>query len=240
VGDQGASEGRSVKIDHEIMGVLSVAEVTGNALKLVGQLDRKLYERANKVLEAAGGKWDRRAKAHLFAGDAAARVDQMLLTGEIVIPKDEFEFFPTPTAVVERLLDLADIKPGMLVMEPSAGKGAIALPVAALGATVDCCELMPQNHAFLLAEKSLRTVVQADFLQVPAEPYYHRVVMNPPFSRQADIKHVQHALRFLKPDGLLVAVMAAGVEFRQDRLANEFRALVEGRGGEIERLGPRR
>jgi 16S rRNA G1207 methylase RsmC len=35
--------------------------------------------------------------------------------------------------------------------------------------------------------------------------------MNPPFARQADIHHVNHALKFLKPDGLLVSVMSAGV-----------------------------
>lgn len=224
-----------MKIDQDVMAVLSVAEVSGNALTLVGQLDRKLYERTNKVLEAAGGKWNRKAKAHLFEGEAAARVDQMLLTGEVVIPKDEFEFFPTPADVAEQVLQLASIDVGMRVLEPSAGRGALVDALNGLVA-VDCIEMMPANAEHLRSLGWLNAVNEADFLTVEPNPIYDRVVMNPPFSRQADIKHVHHALRFLKPGGRLVAIMAAGVEFRQDKLATGFRALVEERGGEIERL----
>lgn len=67
------------------------------------QLDRKLYGRTNKVLEA-GGKWNRKAKAHIFPGDATARVDEILLTGSVEVPKDEFNFFPTPPEIVRRLV----------------------------------------------------------------------------------------------------------------------------------------
>ncbi|MEQ8349820.1 MAG: hypothetical protein RIB84_01100 [Sneathiellaceae bacterium] len=56
---------------------------------------------------------------------------------------------------------------------------------------------------------------------------YDRIVMNPPFDRQRDIDHVMHALRFLKPDGYLVAIMSAGTEFRETRKATSFRALME-------------
>jgi type I restriction-modification system DNA methylase subunit len=60
--------------------------------------------------------------------------------------------------------------------------------------------------------------------------------MNPPFADQQDIRHVEHALRFLKPGGRLVAIMSAGVSFRQDRQATTFRELVEGCDGTIEPL----
>jgi hypothetical protein len=43
-------------------------------------------------------------------------------------------------------------------------------------------------------------------------------------------------LRFLKPDGRLVAIMSAGVSFRQDKRTTAFRKLVEERGGMIEPL----
>lgn len=55
-----------MRVDDEVLAVLSRAETNGFELKLTGQLDRKLYERTNKVLEAAGGKWSRKAKAHIF------------------------------------------------------------------------------------------------------------------------------------------------------------------------------
>lgn len=227
-----------MKIEKDVLAVLSAAAVSGNALTLTGQLDRKLYERTNKVLEAAGGKWQRKAKAHVFETDATDRIDQIILTGEVEVPKDEFNFFPSPPAVVERLLALADIRPGMTVLEPSAGTGAIAWPCAATGALVDCYEIQ-QGNAFALAMGAphpLGRTAVADFLTVVPERAYDRVVMNPPFLRQADIKHVLHALRFLKPDGRLVAVMSAGVTFRSDFRASTFRSMVEACGGRIEAL----
>lgn len=60
--------------------------------------------------------------------------------------------------------------------------------------------------------------------------------MNPPFSRQADIKHVSHALKFLKPNGRLVSVMASSMTFRSNKLTTEFRELIDLRNGWIEKL----
>lgn len=225
-----------MKLDDEVLAVLSRATVAGKALTLTGQLDRKLYERTNKALEAAGGKWDRKAKAHLFGAEAAERVEQMLATGQVEVPKDEFNYFPSPPAVVKRLLQLADIKSGMRVLEPSAGKGAIAYACADAGATVDCYELMEANFAALAGDQRLGPVRHMDFLAQAPEASYDRVVMNPPFMKQLDIKHVLHALKFLKPTGLLVSVMASSVTFRDNKLTQDFRDLVRARGGDIEAL----
>lgn len=213
-----------MKVTTDVLEVLDRAETDGPALTLVGQLDRSLYTRTNKVLEAAGGKWNRKARAHLFDGDAADAIEQVILTGEITTPQ-EFGYFPTPPAVVERLLDLADLAPGMTVLEPSAGTGAIAGPAAARGCHVDCIEI-DHKRALAISDAGIgRDLAVADFLTVEPSPDYDRVVMNPPFARQADIAHVTHARRFLRPGGLLVSVMAAGVLFRQGR-AEEFRRLV--------------
>ena len=225
-----------MRIDDEVLAVLSAAEATGNNVVLTGQLDRKLYERTNKVLEAAGGKWNKKAKAHVFEAEAAERMDQIILSGMVEVPKDEFNFFPSPPAVVERLMDLADIERGMRVLEPSAGKGAIAYACADLGATVDCYELMEANFVALAGDPKLGPVTKADFLTVKPGPIYDRVVMNPPFLKQSDIKHVLHAHKFLQPDGLLVAVMSAGVEFRTDARTTAFKNFLEEHGGHIEQL----
>lgn len=102
-----------MRIDDEVLAVLSAAQTEGCNVFLPGQLDRKLYERTNKVLEAAGGKWNRKARAHVFAADASDRMAQIILSGSVEVPKDEFNFFPSTPAVVARLLELADIEPGM-------------------------------------------------------------------------------------------------------------------------------
>ena len=225
-----------MRVQNDVLAVLSRAETNGNALMLVGQLERNMYTRTNKVLEAAGGKWNRKAKAHLFDVEAATRIDQIILSGEVEVPKDEFNFFPSPPEVVARLMTLARVQPGMRVLEPSAGKGAIAYACADAGATVDCIELMEANFVALSGDARLGSVRHMDFLALAPEPIYDRVAMNPPFSRQADIKHVLHALRFLKPRGLLVSVMAAGLTFRDNKLTQDFRDMIRERGGNIEAL----
>ena len=225
-----------MKISDDVLTELSAAAVDGNQLFLTDRMDRSLYQRVNKIIEAAGGKWNRKAKAHVFDSDAATRIDQIILTGEVEIPRDEFDFFPTPPDVVAMLLERAQIKPGMTVLEPSAGHGAIAAACKDAGAFVDCVEVNPSNTDHLSFQ--FRSVTICDFLTIlPMErSTYDRVVMNPPFSKQADIKHVLHALQFLNNDGILVAVMSAGVKFRQNKLTASFRELVESRGGTIEDL----
>lgn len=225
-------------VDNEVLNVLSAAECIGNNLKLTGQLDRNLYTRTNKVLEAAGGKWNRKAQAHIFEVEAAERIEQIILTGDVVVPKDDFEFFPTPPNIAERVIELAEIKNGMSVLEPSAGKGALAVAAkhAANDVYIDMCELMPDNNSYL---KSLNIGLVADprdFLLTNPTPTYDRVVMNPPFGRQADIKHVSHALKFLNPGGKLVSVMASSVTFRNNKLTTDFRELIKSKGGWIEEL----
>ena len=127
----------------------------------------------------------------------------------------------------------------MTVLEPSAGDGAIAGLAVRLGATVDCVELCGQlaDRLARLRPVSLGQVRRLP-VEVAPEPVYDRVLMNPPFAGQADIRHVTHALGFLKPGGLLVAVMSAGVTFREDKLAAGLRELVTERGGRIDPLPP--
>jgi predicted RNA methylase len=225
-----------MRINDDVLEVLSRAKVDGPQLYLQGQLDRNMYVSVNKVLEAAGGKWNKKAKAHVFDSDAETRIDEIILSGEVEVPKDEFNYFPTPPSVVDRLMEIADIEPGMLVLEPSAGRGAIAGACADAGAVVDCCELMRENYLALCGDIRLRHVRPMDFLELSPVPDYDRVVMNPPFAKQQDIKHVNHALGFLKDGGLLVSVMASSVTFRDNRLTQEFRDLIRSRGGDIEAL----
>lgn len=227
-----------MKVDNEVLGVLDKATTTGKALVLNGQLDRKLYERTTKVLEAAGGKWNRSAKAHLFGSDAADCMEQIILTGEVTIPQD-FGYFPTPPAVVRRVMELAEISDDMLVLEPSAGQGnlAVAASKQANGVMVDAIELLSKNvDALIELNSHLSGIQEADFLALTPKAIYDRVVMNPPFAKQDDIRHVLHALKFLKPDGLLVSVMPSSVTFRDNKLTTEFRALIRQRGGDIEAL----
>jgi predicted RNA methylase len=224
-----------MRIADDVLAALSTVECDGNALRLVGTLDRKLYLRVNDVLEAAGGKWNRKSKAHIFEGSAAEAIDAVIVAGEITTKKtlqQQFGYFPTPAPLAEQLVDLAEVEAGMDCLEPSAGRGAIAGPLRARGCRLLCVEVLPDNAAAL---REFAVTLEADFLTLDPADYvqFDRVVMNPPFAMQADIKHVMHARQFLRPGGILVSVMSAGVMFREDNRARTFREWIAFRGGSI-------
>src|SRR3546814_1046657 len=102
-----------------------------------------------------------------------------------------------------------------------------------------CSSELPENMKVLQEKGFARKLYQGDFLSMtpaPLDREYDRVIMNPPFERRADIRHVNHASTFLKPNGLLVSVMSAGLLYRQDGLTRDFRDLVRSRSGLIEEL----
>ena len=223
-----------MKIDHDVMNVLAAARLDGDALTLTGQLDRTLYGRTNAVIEAAGGKWSRRDKAHIFAGEAAMALEQVFATGEITTSK-ELGFFETQGAALDMLITAARIERGMTVLEPSAGAGAIAQRARSLGAKLYCIEIDPAR-ARLLEAAQFEPVICGDFLQMAQVAEFDRVSMNPPFAvpsdRRADLAHVRHAFGFLKPGGRLAAIMSAGISFRQDGISAAFRAWADARHAE--------
>ena len=227
-----------MKLADDILTVLRErTAIDGTHLVLTGpRMDPKLYQRVNEVLEAVGGRWTTSVQAHVFPIDADQALAPVLESGEVVTLREkrqQAQYFPTPAAVVQRVIELADLRPGLEVLEPSAGSGAIASAAATTGAVIDCIEREPGYAALLAEEQAARTLTVADFLTLPPRPIYDRVVMNPPFTKGADMQHVEHALRFLKPNGLLVSVMSWAVTFHGRKTA-KFRALVEARGGTVE------
>jgi predicted RNA methylase len=224
-----------MNIDSAVLDVLSNATMDGNSLKLTGQLDRPLYVATNKVLEAAGGKWNRKAQAHLFDSEASEIMDQIILTGKVLNKKQELGYFPTPRPVIDRMLEAAGITFDMSVLEPSCGQGAIVWELVKITPNVECYEIDPENATEMLRHV-LVPVTVGDFLSFQPTPIFDRVLMNPPFSRQQDILHVNHAMRFLKPGGRLVSVMSASVTFRTNKLTVAFREALKAHNGTIEVL----
>jgi len=142
-------------------------------------------------------------------------------------------YFPTPRAVVDQMLDRADIPDGSCdVLEPEGGSGAIldAVRERFPNATLTTYE----RHASLRDVLTLKgyTLAGSDFMEVKAAPRFDRVLMNPPFENGQDAEHVRHAFGMLRSGGRLVAIMSPGPFFRSDRRSQDFRAWFDGRGGE--------
>lgn len=172
-------------------------------------------ERAARRARILGGTEPRPSVQHIV-------VDQLFVSGP---------------ALSAQAAGLADIHPGLRVLDPSAGTGdllaavATNCPAAVLRGIDVEARLAPALQARL---PGLQLTV-ADFLDCTPEAFglVDRIVMNPPFRNGADVAHIEHALRFLAPGGRLVAICANG-----PRQQSRLRPLVEASGGSWEALPP--
>lgn len=233
-----------MRIDNQVADVLANSRVDGELLYLPNrQLDRHLYVRVNKVLEAIGGKWKGgKVNAHIFPECPEDIIEEILHTGQYTDQKKELQFYETPAGLVDLMVTLADytFHPNgfayQSTLEPSAGHGAIAA-------------LIPKNPFNTLLDIDMKkcgvlsnkfegefNIECADFMKWEPKIKYDRVLMNPPFSRQQDIDHVTRALGFLSDSGLLVAIMSASVLYRTNKKTVEFREMIGALGGRIKEL----
>lgn len=198
------------------------------------------WAHVKEVFTALGAKWVTGKPGgfkFLPSDDGKEKMRLALETGEIYDPKAA-GFFPTPDGLAERLVKLADLQPGELVLEPSAGRGAIARAVKRVcpRAHVMCVELMPDNRAEL--ERQGFKLVGDDFMTLDKEliPTPDAVIMNPPFSGQDDIRHIRRAWEFLESGGRLVSAASGSVGTREDRTTLDFQEWVLKKGGIIQQL----
>jgi predicted RNA methylase len=224
------------KISQDVLKVLDAATIDGALLMLNGNLDRKLYVETNKVIEAAGGKWNRSKKAHVFDGEAMDAIEPIILTGEYRLTKQDFGQFDTPEDLAASVVKLAMVDEGIHVLEPNIGIGRIAQAAERCGGIIHGFEIDVSRAAKAQALLPKSNIKVADFLQEEVDPHFDRVVMNPPFAKQDDIRHVLHAFPFLKAGGRLVAIMSNSVMFRDNKLTKDFRDFVAMRGGTIDAL----
>lgn len=158
---------------------------------------------------------------------------EMALAGQQV----GVDFFPTPKPLAERMAELADIRPGMLVLEPSAGKGNLADVAKAMGGQVDVVEISDALRKVLEAKGY--PIVERDFEDYHPGEVYDRIIMNPPFGRgtdRQDAAHIQRAFAMLKPGGKLVAIAGEGVFNGADQAAAAFRDWLSAHGATVEKL----
>jgi predicted RNA methylase len=204
-------------IPPDTIEALKLIEVNGTAAKITEPLDRKLYEKVNKALAALGGTWSRQKQSHEFDEDPSITIADAITTGEIEVikdPKQIFQFYETPYNVAENMIDsLHGYR--LSILEPSAGSGRIANVAVNKKHVVAAVEIQPEFKKRL--EAICLAVIIGDFLDVMPGEYYggfDAIVMNPPFCRHQDIKHVLHAWKFLRPGGQMRAIVSPSFTFK--------------------------
>jgi phospholipid N-methyltransferase len=147
------------------------------------------------------------------------------------------QLFVTPPELAEKMVDYADLEPGLTVLEPSIGTGNLVTAVLDKVDTevfgyeinLDLCNALRQKFPSYKLQ-----VRQSDFLAIESPETevmkFPRIVMNPPFKNGDDIKHIKHALTFLAPGGKLVALCANGPRQREQlmSIADHWEDLPEG------------
>ena len=111
----------------------------------------------------------------------------------------------------------ADLKKTDVVLEPSAGRGAIVERILPLVKKVEMCELMPENREHLEKEKGYE-VAWGDFLALNTSWKYDKIIANPPFTKNQDIDHVLKMYEHLNPKGRIVTIMSSSwVDGKQNK-----------------------
>lgn len=128
----------------------------------------------------------------------------------------DLQYYPTPSAVVDRIAhDLGNLS-GKLVLEPSCGCGRIMDRMKRAGA--DCIGVEVDAGRAAQAKAKGHKVIITNFLDTAPDPRFDIVAMNPPFYGRHYAKHVRHALRFLKPGGKLVSILPATARYDHGEL----------------------
>lgn len=223
-----------IQLSDMVKDTLREATVDGNYINIgpVGSLSREDYEEVNKAITALGGKWNRGKKCHVFPGPVADVLHDVLMAGEILDTKKEFQFFETPNELANRMAEALDIQDGMKIFEPSAGRGRLLDAVIAVSQKVSVMafEIQPDLVKVLQGKYHGVSVIQRDFLTVKPYPVFDGVIMNPPFTGGQDIEHIRRAMEWLKPGGKLVAICSPGYTFRSDAKHADFRGWTQDMG----------
>jgi len=142
------------------------------------------------------------------------------------------DFYPTPPQVISQLLNGIDIE-GMVILEPSAGKGNIVDALNNLGAKqVLTFEIEPDLQKIIESKSKL---LGADFLECTKEQISHVniIIANPPFSNAG--KHILHAWE-IAPEGCTIISLCntntINVDYTSQR--RQLNRIIESYGSTLE------
>ena len=202
------------------------------------------YDDMKYRLERLGGHWRERFGGFVFGLDPipALRKEDTWKPVE----HDQYsrwkimrQFYPTPADLAEYVVKLAEIEPHHMVLEPSAGSGALLKPLGRKNNIV-AIEI-DANLATGLKEKNYDCVINSSFEDAVKNEtvgrWFDRVIMNPPFGpRQLDIKHILLAYELLVPDGILVAIMSENDLYYNTPLTQKFNEFLKCVNAHIEEV----
>lgn len=206
---------------NSINAAFESANIDNNSISFPQQMTPKMFTKVKNMITNLRGKYVSKGDIGCFelTFNPTGIVHKFLTTNEWP-KKNPFALFPTPMSIINYALEYtfagANEWTGyelVRIFEPSAGTGsfidAVVEDFAKYGVPVDvvCAEIDPVNIE-ILKGKGYK-VIEGDFLNIEVDSLekFDLIITNPPFLSQTYIHHVNHAQRFLKKYGKMMAVL---------------------------------
>lgn len=216
-----------VKLSEFWKKVLQESEIIENKLFLKTQMDRKQYVELNKVLELLWWKRNRKEKCHIFDTDNLQEaIDEVCDTMEIIDIKVLYQQYYTPQLLAKRLVELANPQDNEVVLEPSAWMWNIIQEIKnykriiAIDIDSNNCNSIKTN----LWNEDI-TVFNIDYMDYCDDAVANKIIMNPPFTKSQDVKHILKAYKNLCEWWRIVSIASSSIQTRQWKLYDELKEL---------------
>lgn len=205
----------------------------------IGTIPNEAYDRLKPIIEHLGGHWRQKVKKFVFRHDVEDIIFDCINNGVDITEqykwREETQFFPTPKIIANRVVELAEIKENMSVLEPSAGTGnlvdAISVPCDIL-----CIEPFKQNKD-ILCQKGYECIFDTfENFNANNIQKFDRIIMNPPFASQKDALHLMTAFNLLNAGGIIVAIISENALYYETRISDELRDFIKENNGYIESI----
>lgn len=183
------------------------------------QIDRDFYLECKTIIESYGYIYKSKKFTKKDA-DAVSDLQKMIDGVEVLTARKQFDFFPTPDEVVKKAQTLLEHDSSSYILEPSCGLGNL---VKGLEKYTKAIEINPDCLAEL--KRKGIDIIGEDFEKETPHKFKY-IIMNPPFGKRKDAKHVLLAFNnWLADGGVLVAITSAGIMNNTDKACKEFQEL---------------
>lgn len=207
-----------IKVTEKCKRILREANLSTNIV-YVPRISDTEYDKLKYIVEFIGGHWSERYKGFIMddtKDNILAKINSVLALDEITLSKEDVfkiknQFYPTPSWLAKDMVERANISysDSFELLEPSAGTGAILQYMVQYTASkCTAIELNKKNVEYLrkLGFKVQNTSFENYALNTNKR--FDRVIMNPPFAKEMDLRHTALAFNLLKEGGKLVGLVA--------------------------------
>jgi len=217
----------------ELYEIIGNSTIDGYIVRLPNiELPRKTYIEIKKAMNFIDGEWiGGNIQGFLFDYNPEERLKSILNKEYTIDTKKESQFFETPKELAKNMAELLNPSSHDRILEPSAGRGSLIKAVLDTDRENLCesqfyvYENLKMNKDILL-EKYPRVNFIGDDFEKNKTGTYNKIIANPPFSKNKDIKHFFKMMSHLSRFGTLVCLISNHYQKSTDKESNMFNYFV--------------